>query len=123
MLVLGILVQSLGKLILLANYFLNKESITLNFCVNKNKPKLHCNGKCHLKKQLDNVEEKGKEQKQAPNYLKEKTEVLYFQKKSPYAFFNKSLFDKDHKLNKNRKQFYSFSFLTDIFHPPKFNFV
>lgn len=51
-LILGILIQSLGKLVLLSNYLLNKEYITLNFCENKSKPKLRCNGKCHLAKQF-----------------------------------------------------------------------
>ena len=36
-------------------YELNKRSITEQYCVNKNKPQMHCNGKCHLKKQLDNT--------------------------------------------------------------------
>ena len=97
--------------------------ITLNYCENKSKPKLHCNGKCHLKKQLDNVDETEKEQKQVPNFLKEKTEILYFQNKSLYAFSKKSMFDRNHELNKYRKHFYSSSYLTDIFHPPKFKFV
>lgn len=52
MLILGVFTQSIGRLILLSNYLINKEFITLNYCVNKSKPKLKCNGKCHLKKQL-----------------------------------------------------------------------
>lgn len=55
-LIFGILTQSIGKLVLISNYLLNKELITLNFCENKSKPKLHCNGKCHLKKQLKEQE-------------------------------------------------------------------
>lgn len=35
------------------SYFeLNKEYIIKKYCVNKSKPKLKCNGKCHLSKQL-----------------------------------------------------------------------
>lgn len=33
-------------------YAMNKEYIAKNLCVNRNKPKSHCNGKCHLMKQL-----------------------------------------------------------------------
>lgn len=34
-------------------YFkLNQSEIIRKFCVNKDKPKLHCNGKCHLMKEL-----------------------------------------------------------------------
>jgi hypothetical protein len=34
------------------NYELNKAAITEEFCVNKAKPELKCNGKCHLADQL-----------------------------------------------------------------------
>ena len=34
------------------DYVVNKEYITKNLCENRNKPKLNCNGKCHLMKQL-----------------------------------------------------------------------
>jgi hypothetical protein len=34
------------------NYTLNKAAITKQYCENKAKPELHCNGKCHLAKQL-----------------------------------------------------------------------
>tara|TARA_R110002050_G_scaffold263065_1_gene403467 strand:+ start:26255 stop:26623 length:369 start_codon:yes stop_codon:yes gene_type:complete len=34
------------------NYELNIKEITEAFCENTDKPELHCNGKCHLKKQL-----------------------------------------------------------------------
>ena len=56
LLVLVILAQSVGKLALLSNYLVNRDFITLNYCENKNKPKLHCNGKCHLSKQLKEQE-------------------------------------------------------------------
>jgi hypothetical protein len=36
----------------LVDYALNKEYIAKNLCENRNKPKLNCNGKCHLMKQL-----------------------------------------------------------------------
>lgn len=55
-LICGIFTQSIGKLVLISNYFINKEFIIFNYCENKSKPKLHCNGKCHLKKQLKEQE-------------------------------------------------------------------
>lgn len=36
----------------LAYYQINIDYITENFCENKNKVELACNGKCHLSKQL-----------------------------------------------------------------------
>jgi len=41
----------------LAWYELNKDYITALFCVNQDKPELQCQGKCHLKMQIENDEE------------------------------------------------------------------
>lgn len=40
---------SLHQATLLGVYLLNQDFITENFCVNKDKPEMSCNGKCHLK--------------------------------------------------------------------------
>lgn len=47
-----LLLQSFGRELLVANYELNKGRITALYCVNKARPQLHCNGKCHLARQL-----------------------------------------------------------------------
>lgn len=44
------------KSILTFHYFINQAEITELFCVNKEKPKLECNGKCHLAKELVKVD-------------------------------------------------------------------
>lgn len=36
----------------MAKYLLHKKEITAKYCVNKDKPQLHCQGKCFLRKQL-----------------------------------------------------------------------
>ena len=36
----------------LLNYSFNKKQIVSRYCENKDKPQLHCEGKCHLKKEL-----------------------------------------------------------------------
>ena len=51
-LVLLVLLQSLGPEVLVVNYELNKARITELYCVNKARPLLHCNGQCHLARQL-----------------------------------------------------------------------
>lgn len=38
-------------------YVLNQEYIAEILCINKNKPELKCNGKCHLAKQLEKQQE------------------------------------------------------------------
>ena len=44
-------------------YKINTEAITEIYCVNKDKPQLHCKGKCHLKNQLDKTTDKDSKSK------------------------------------------------------------
>ena len=52
LLMLLILAQSFGKCFVVIEYNLNKDFIARNLCINKAKPKLHCNGKCQMMKKL-----------------------------------------------------------------------
>jgi hypothetical protein len=52
LLMLLILSQSFSKLFVVLEYNLNKDFIAKNLCINKAKPKLHCNGKCQMMKKL-----------------------------------------------------------------------
>lgn len=42
--------------VIIVNFKLNQQIITNQFCINKDKPELHCNGKCHLTKELKKSE-------------------------------------------------------------------
>jgi hypothetical protein len=50
--ILLLLLKLSAASIILLQYKLNKEFITANFCENKYKPQMHCDGRCHLQKQL-----------------------------------------------------------------------
>jgi hypothetical protein len=41
-----------SKVIIWVNYQVNKTEITEKYCINKDKPMMHCCGKCMLKKKL-----------------------------------------------------------------------
>ena len=73
--IVQLLLQTLGPELLVVNYELNKAGITAQYCVNKARPQLHCNGQCHLAQQLRKAE--GGDKK-APTVLaaKGKFEVL-----------------------------------------------
>lgn len=73
LLVLLIISQSLVDLGILAYYAINKNYIAQKLCVNRNNPRLHCEGHCYLSKQLKKAEEG--EQKQTANISKEKDEL------------------------------------------------
>lgn len=69
----SIIAQGMVNLALCAYYQINKKEIADKLCVNKNKPMMHCDGKCYLGKQLKKAEENEKRQNQS---LREKDEVI-----------------------------------------------
>ena len=72
-LLLVFLSQYFSRYIILADYELNKDYISRVLCENRNKPNLHCNGKCQLKKRL----EKDQKEAQSPfNFLKTKLDLF-----------------------------------------------
>lgn len=56
-LLLCLLLQTLSSAAIVGSYYVNKASYARN-CVNKAKPKLHCNGKCQMLKKLQQEEKK-----------------------------------------------------------------
>ena len=82
-LLIAIAFNVFSKAIVWANYEINKSEITRKYCENKAKPKLQCDGKCHLKKQLK--EEEKKEKNEGSNESKEKVESHFFVQLS-YSF-------------------------------------
>lgn len=104
--------QISGKLIICINYQINKEFIINNLCENRSKPKMHCDGKCQLKKELDQ-----KDNNESPvDYIKEKIEVLLFSQKTEDHSLNTSItgihFFPPFILEKIRTVSFS------VFHPP-----
>jgi hypothetical protein len=99
------------------SFKINQDYIAKNLCENRANPKLKCNGQCVLMKKLKKAEQE--EQKNLPQTLKDKSEVLYYQN-----VFNPFSYNKDYatQLVKSifnyRCQFIS-SFDADIFHPPQ----
>ncbi len=70
------------------NYALNKEYIAANFCENKSKPEMHCNGKCFIGKEIKKLNEQqhssNKEQQVQhneifPHLLQSETTICFFE--------------------------------------------
>lgn len=108
------LLQVITKFAIVVNYALNKEYIAKTLCENKAKPKMHCNGKCHLKKQLEKQEKKEK----PTNTSKEKFEVQFFSDAKielglPFLFFEERVFVLFYNNN------LAFNDSRSIFQPPR----
>jgi hypothetical protein len=51
-LIILVAAQTFSKWLIVLEYKVNQDYIAKNLCKNRNKPKLHCNGKCQLAKKL-----------------------------------------------------------------------
>jgi len=59
-LLLAVVSANFSRLYVYAAFGLNQKYISKNLCENRNKPWLHCNGKCYLMKKIKQAEEKEK---------------------------------------------------------------
>ncbi|WP_343688492.1 hypothetical protein [Chitinophaga sp.] len=78
----GLLLQNCSQYLISLEYTLNQRYIASVLCVNRDKPDMHCNGKCYLKKQL----ERDQQQQRNGTAGKEKYEVSYIDDLYLYDF-------------------------------------
>lgn len=93
---------------------MNKDYIAQNLCINKDKPWLHCNGKCFLMRKIAEAEKK--QQNQEKQVQKDLYQQVMLVSVFKFEFLeNKTIktftFYADEKV---------FSTPTSIFHPPPF---
>lgn len=101
------------------DYIVNYEYISKVLCVNKDKPKMHCNGKCHLMKELAKAAENEKPISSDKKNAVQESEVLFFEEiKSFHIAF--VYFNEKQKTNNNYSNLYFYLNSTSVFHPPSF---
>ena len=76
-LVILVLTQTFSKWLVVVEYKMNRDFIAKNLCINKVRPKMHCNGKCQMMKKLAE-EEKQNTSNNTNNSSKEKVQELLF---------------------------------------------
>ncbi|NLR56683.1 hypothetical protein HGH93_01125 [Chitinophaga polysaccharea] len=109
---LGLLLQNFSKSLIVVQFQVNQAFIAKELCENRNKPQMHCNGRCHLKKELD----RDAQQEKNNNTGKDKYEVMFvetihaFAPSTPKNDITFTPFYKDPYLN---------TFAISIFHPPQ----
>ncbi|HET6992079.1 MAG TPA: hypothetical protein VFJ43_12175 [Bacteroidia bacterium] len=75
----AVFIQQGSKTFILIDYCINKKYIATVLCENRNRPQCHCNGKCHLRKELKKDDERQGNEKQS---LNEKQEIYYWENHS-----------------------------------------
>lgn len=109
----SIFVQTFSSFILQTGFYLNRSYIAANLCVNKDKPMMHCNGKCYLTKK---IKEQEKQDRQTPVSKSEKFDVIPFFVPAPIELANTSSEIKPEFFIKNEGPISSVPH--SIFHPP-----
>ena len=89
-------------------YVLNQDYIAEFLCINKNKPKLQCNGKCHLVKEIE------KQQQQEPF-----SALSIAMENYPIGFVNIYKFKKPFNFSNANTPFYSYSQLYSFYYSKK----
>jgi hypothetical protein len=98
-------------------YAVNYNYIATILCENKDKPKMHCNGKCHLMKELAKASENDKPISQEKKVASQESEVLFFEEIKSFRTASIYL---DHylKTNNNYSNFYFFLNSVSVLKPP-----
>ena len=70
LLIVALVSANFSRFFIYAGFELNRNYIAAKLCENRNKPQLHCNGKCYFMKKLKQAEEnKSTEERQAQKNL------------------------------------------------------
>ena len=101
-----------------AEYIINYDYITKVLCINKAQPKIQCNGKCHLMKELANESENEKPiSSNKKDTIKQQVEVFfYYEIKS--LLTAQIFFPTATKEEYNYSNFYRHLSSSSVFHPP-----
>jgi hypothetical protein len=101
------------------DYIVNYEYVSKVLCVNKDKPKMHCNGKCHLMMEMAKASENEKPISSDKKTVSQESEVLFFEEIRSFHIAS-IYFDEKQKLNSAYCDLYSHLNCTSIFRPPIF---
>lgn len=104
------------------NFHFNQKEIVRMECENKNRPELHCNGKCYLAKQLqkaDNLlDERREESSKSLVNLKWMETSLFACPETIVMKLDQSIISLNETSNFNVVNFYHFENGLSCFHPP-----
>jgi hypothetical protein len=112
---LGVLFQSMSKLVVIVNFEIHKDYIAKNLCENRDKPKMCCHGKCQLKKQLSNTENEGTKNKTSQRFTFDDYVCTEAKQLNPIVLPETIIKTKTALIS----QQYSFDPLVAVFHPPQ----
>ncbi|HTJ13032.1 MAG TPA: hypothetical protein VL547_13435 [Dinghuibacter sp.] len=82
-LLLAFAASTFSRAVIVVDFYANQDYIARNLCENRDKPMMHCCGRCLLRKRLANQD---KQDKNNPERETNNKEVLFFQETSRAHF-------------------------------------
>lgn len=107
-------VQTFGLSLLYGLYYTDKPVFIELFCVNQDKPEMHCNGSCMLSK-MDKHQEQDNDKSTTPKVTQ--LHPLFFAETLSVKYVD-FIFLKDKNLFIHYQNSYSFSYIKNLFRPP-----
>ncbi|MEL1244020.1 hypothetical protein AAEO56_07090 [Flavobacterium sp. DGU11] len=101
----------------IVDYAANYSYIAKELCENRSKPQLHCNGKCHLMKELAKAAEHEKPLSEKKQSKVEHDFMAYFQQSTPVTQLCLVTIDEKKRFT-HRKSLYSTITLFYLLRPP-----
>jgi len=101
------------------DYIVNYEYISKVLCVNKSKPKLQCNGKCHLMKELAKASENEVPISSDKKITSQQFEVLFLEEIKSFKIISIFFYNKQ-KIYSSYSNLYFYLNCASVFHPPTF---
>lgn len=111
-----VFILAFRPLVPLMEYVVNYNRIVTEYCINREKPELMCNGKCYLFDALSKTSDGNSADGISQNILKAQEIYLSAEILQITAFYREEFKRKD--LISYRQADYCFYFMDPIFHPP-----
>lgn len=106
-----------SRFFIYAGFELNKKYIATTLCENRDKPWLHCNGKCYFMKKINQAAENEKKQEAKDNLTR--FEISFFQEPFQLVFIEPTIIKTKKGSCPAYAYQYSSRYIETIFRPPK----
>lgn len=113
LLILTALLANCSQLLVYAGFEMNENYIVSTLCVNRDKPAMHCNGKCYLMRKLKQAEQKEKSRE------RDDQRTIFQQAMRTEKLSFSPCFTGIVRLYQPEQRFRLPQFQTDIFQPPR----
>jgi hypothetical protein len=117
LLLVGLISSNFSRVFVYAGFEANQSYIAKVLCVNRDKPWMHCNGRCYLMKKLKEATDKEKKQEEKENL--NRLVISFFQEPFHMVFTDPRILQLQQPTFPAYKYRHGSSFIETIFRPPK----